>query len=168
MQVLTTALGRPRDGQGVRGRAGAMAGAWSSSTRDGAARDTYLSQSGPALCRLVACTRDRACQMRDGGVIASPQVAPATRPLARVYQLLRPKSRADEGDVVVVRGSDPPSRTAKPFMTVRRTTKRRRRRKPSHRRTHEAHLAHTQYQISHLELPKREARRRDPPWRRVC
>ena len=67
MQVLTTALGRPRDGQGVRGRAGAMAGAWSSSTRDGAmagawssstrdppVRDTYLSQSGPALCRLVA------------------------------------------------------------------------------------------------------------------
>jgi hypothetical protein len=81
MQVLTTALGRPRDGQGVRGRAGAMAGAWSSSTRDPPARDTYLLKVDQ---RCVVSARDRACQMRDAVVRASAPATPAAR---RVYHL---------------------------------------------------------------------------------
>ena len=72
-------------GCGVRGRAGAMAGAWSSSTRDPPARDTYLLKVDQ---RCVVSSRDRACQMRDGGIAECPGHTVARR----VYQLLRPKS----------------------------------------------------------------------------
>jgi hypothetical protein len=178
MQVLTTAaaLGRPRDGRqhasahhGARGRprdgqgCGDGRAPWRA---PGRARREMAPWRAPGRARreippcatlislkvdqrCVVSSRDRACQMRDGGVIAS---APATRPLvACICHLLRPKSRADEGDVVVDPIHRAPSRTAKPFNYDYTYTGRTsyNQANDENRRTdaHTKHLAHTRYQI---------------------
>ena len=156
MQVLTTALGRPRDGQGcgdgrapwrAPGRARSEMAPWRApgrARREIPPRATLISLKVDQRC--VVSSRDRACQMRDGGVIASGPGHTAAR---RVYQLLRPKSRADEGDVVVDPIHRAPSRTAKPFNYDYTGRTSYNQANDENRRTdaHTKHLAHTRYQI---------------------
>jgi hypothetical protein len=146
MQVLTTALGRPRDaGRGCGdGRA-----PWRAPGRarcEIPPRATLISLKVDQRC--VVSSRDRACQMRDGGVIAS---APATRPLVAcisyydlILNLARTKGRGRGRGDPILRG---PSRQPNGQTFYDCAAYNQAKTKTVAQTPHTKHLAHTRYQI---------------------